>query len=256
MSSRNQSILIFVLTSLLLCACQPIQVPHSGGSEAPEKPESALFLGNSFTYFNGGIENHVKSLAESDTPPKLIEVDSVTMGGATLKTLYNSSATLHTRISDGDFDVVVLQGDIPEIREHTVDPFLEHARLLDQEISEAGSATVFFMTWPYQRLDWVTLDEIVAAHQTIGTELQAPVAPVGLAFERAEFERPDLAMLSGDKEHESMEGTYLAANVLFATLFGESPEGLAYRPTGVSDEDAAFLQRIAWETVQEWQNMQ
>jgi hypothetical protein len=66
-------------------------------------------------------------------------------------------------------------------------------------------------------------------------------------------ERPALAMLGRDKEHESIHGTYLAASVIYATVFGQSPKGLAYCPAGVSAEEASFLQGIAWTTVREWQ---
>ncbi len=58
---------------------------------------------------------------------------------------------------------------------------------------------------------------------------------------------------------------------MYATVFGESPIGLAYIPPpetywvwsyklnrkiGMTEEEAAFLQRIAWETVQEYQAQQ
>ena len=51
--------------------------------------------------------------------------------------------------------------------------------------------------------------------------LQAPrpVARVGVAFQRALAERLPLAMLGPAKEHESIYGTYLAANVVYLTLF-------------------------------------
>jgi hypothetical protein len=46
-------------------------------------------------------------------------------------------------------------------------------------------------------------------------------------------------------------GTYLAANVFFATLFGESPVGSSYT-AGLSDKQAAFAQSVAWHTVQQY----
>ena len=63
-------------------------------------------------------------------------------------------------------------------------------------------------------------------------------------------ERPGLDMYASDREHPSISGTYLAANVVYATVFGKSPVGSTYFPSGVGQEEAAFLQRIAWETVQ------
>jgi hypothetical protein len=132
-----------------------------------------------------------------------------------------------------------------------VTPFLEYARLFDQEIQDVSAQTVFFMTWPYERLDWVSLDEIVAAHRQVEAELGAKVAPVGVAMADALAERPDLAMLAPDAEHESLAGTYLAAAVIYATIFDRSPEGLPFHHA-LSADDAAFLQRIAWKTVEAW----
>jgi len=39
--------------------------------------------------------------------------------------------------------------------------------------------------------------------------------------------------------------------VVSATLFGKSPVGLGYIPPGVSAEDADYLQRNAWKSVQD-----
>lgn len=111
--------------------------------------------------------------------------------------------------------------------------------------------------------------EIAQADRNIATELGIDVAPVGLAFQRAMQERPDLDMYDSDGEHPSIYGTYLATNVIYATVFGESPVGLFYLPPegnymfsnggyprGITKEEAAFLQRIAWETVQAYQAQQ
>ena len=245
-----------VLLPIILCAgCKRLPSPPPPVLQAVKAPERLLFVGNSFTYYNGGLENHVKQLAESANPPRRITSDRATQGGATLKILHGLN-WVHDKMRGGRYDLVILQEDIPELTEHSVAPFFEQARLFDQEIREFGSQTVLFMAWPYQRLKWVTLQEIAQAHRAIGQELGVPVAPVGVAFQRAMKERPELAMLGRDKEHESIHGTYLAANVIYATIFGQSPKGLPYRPAGVSAEEAGFLQGVAWAMVQEWQRQQ
>jgi hypothetical protein len=220
-------------------------------------PESILLVGNSLTYGNGGVEAHVAAMAAAEEPSRELIADTWTQSGATLRDHYQASelaeglGAFHA-IRDGDHDVVVLQGDIPELVEHDIAPFVEYARLFDEEITDAGAATVFFMTWPNERLDWVDLDGIVEAHRQVETELGAKIAPVGVAMENALAERPDLAMLGLDMKHASSAGTYLAAATIYATLFDRSPEGLDYA-VYITPEDAAFLQRIAWETVQDWQ---
>jgi hypothetical protein len=59
-------------------------------------------------------------------------------------------------------------------------------------------------------------------------------------------------MYDDNREHPSAAGTYLAVTVLYATIYGTSPEGLSYVPQkgGLTKKDVAFLQRIAWETVE------
>jgi hypothetical protein len=212
-----------------------------------------LFVGNSFTFYHGGIENHVRQLAQSAIPPRVFTADRAAKGGATLKIL-QEQVWVHEKIREGHYDLVVLQEDIPELTEHTVAPFYEQVRRFDQEIRGIGGKTALFMAWPYERLNWVTLAQIEQAHRAISKELNLPVAPVGTAFQRALKARPGLAMLGSDQEHETLHGTYLAANVIYATIFGVNPGGSTYRPPGVSVEEAAFLQGVAWTTVQEWQN--
>jgi hypothetical protein len=130
--------------------------------------------------------------------------------------------------------------------------FLEYARLFDQEIADASAETVCYMTWPIGFFNDIDLDDIVGAHRRIEAETGASVAPVGVAMEKALAERPDLEMIIFDALHPTPAGTYLAAATIYATLFDRSPVGLAYFTDDVSEDEAAFLQRIAWETMDEW----
>jgi hypothetical protein len=61
---------------------------------------------------------------------------------------------------------------------------------------------------------------------------------------------PKLILHGADHKHPSATGTYLAACVFYATIFGKSPEGLPGRIGGMSDGEARRLQAIAWKSVQ------
>ena len=227
---------------------------RSGGGPAPgipvDRPMRLLFVGNSFTYYHGGLENHVRRLAASVNPAIAVEAERATKGGATLQVMWNL-AGVRERIRDGRFDRVILQDDLPEYAGHDLTLFGEHVRRFDAEARESGATTVLFMAWPYRRLGWMGLEDIEREHRTVAGSLRLPVAAVGRAFQRAQQERPGLAMLGRDLEHETIHGTYLAACVFHGVLFGQTPEGATYRPEGVSEDEAAFLQRIAWRTVQD-----
>ena len=77
--------------------------------------------------------------------------------------------------------------------------------------------------------------------------------PVGLVLERARLANPSMELYAADGKHPSKLGSYLAASVFFAALYGESPQGASYT-AGLNDEAASFAQTIAWETVQAFFN--
>ena len=96
------------------------------------------------------------------------------------------------------------------------------------------------------------------AYFDIADELKATVAPVGVAWKKALAANPSLVLHQPDKSHPSPTGSYLAACVFYATLFDKSPVRLpgalkkgARVLVQVAPDEAAALQKIAWQTVQE-----
>jgi hypothetical protein len=212
-------------------------------------PERVLFIGNSHTARHGGLDWVIGNMVAADEPEQPFEGRAETEGGVTLEYHWQNGAVENIRT--GDFDVVVLQGYLPGSTTGTAESFIEHARRFDTLIRESGAETVFFMTWPRDRGDWSNIDDVVEAHRLVAAELDARVAPAALAFEKARAERPDLALIDDDQVHATWDGAYLAAATVYGTLFERSPEGLTYH-FGVTADNAAFLQRIARETIDEW----
>ena len=109
------------------------------------------------------------------------------------------------------------------------------------------------MAWAYKRLGWIGMKEIARAHRAIGAQLGARIAPVGIAWEKAMKERHGVNMYAKDKEHPSIQGTYLTLYVLYSTIFQASPLKLEYLPKkngNMTAGEADWLRRIAWATVQ------
>src|SRR6478609_2285658 len=76
-------------------------------------PQKILFVGDSFTYAQGGIYTHLEKLAASATPPLTVTTGRATAGGSPLKRLWELPEPRNA-INTGAYDVVVLQEDIPE----------------------------------------------------------------------------------------------------------------------------------------------
>src|ERR1035437_69367 len=74
----------------------------------------------------------------------------------------------------------------------------------------------------------------------IADELGAPVAPVGFTWFVTRREHPEISMWQDDGSHATASGTYLAACVFYASIFRQSPEGLAFLD-GLPSQDARTL---------------
>ena len=210
-------------------------------------PQRVLFIGNSITYYNGGVDLHTMNLANSIDSTLAIECESVTGGGWTLQQHFNSPITIQL-IEDGNWDMVILQ-EMTSRPVNDPDLFYEYATLLDSVITEAGAQTEFFFSWPFESVFDEMIEQQSAAYNFIGNELNAPVIPVARAWQLSRQQNPELGLFMADGNHPNIHGTYLACCTFFAFLWDETPIGASYvNDPLISSEEALFLQNISWET--------
>ena len=128
--------------------------------------------------------------------------------------------------------------------------FYDYASYFNAEITSRGAKTILLMTWerPDSARGGVTSTNLANAYTALGKALNARVAPAGSALARSLREKPSLVLYSQDG-HPTMYGTYLAACVLYATIFGVSPVGNPYSDASISPELRMYFQRIAAETL-------
>ncbi len=193
------------------------------------RPERILFIGNSYTAQIRGM--FTRLLAAS--PYKNCEVHFISPGGKTLKGHLENKNTMN-KIREGNWDIVVLQeqSQTPAV---FPDRFLGAARKIDRIIDDTGAQTVFYETWGRrdgdkqnsQRVSTYTKmqDALSKAYARAVRSCDAKLAPVGRAWKIVRKEHPALgiALYQGDGSHPSAAGAYLAACVLYATLFDADP---------------------------------
>jgi len=210
-------------------------------------PRSALFIGNSHTFTND-LPGMLQQLAATSPLGLDLSCGDVTQGGATLEQLFADGMAVEA-IGAQPWTYVVLQ---EQSTRPLTDPELmwEAVRQFDDVIDASGAQTTLFLMWARRDFAW-TQDQITDAYVTIGEEVDALIAPVGIAWEMALEQQPDLDLHSPDGSHPGPKGTYLAACVFLATFYGVSPEGVGHEMVPQLDGDtAAFLQQIAWEAVE------
>ena len=126
------------------------------------------------------------------------------------------------------------------------------ARKLVHLVRRAGARPVLLLTWgrrdglpEFGFRDFDAMQtQLTKGYLTIADELRVTVAPAGEAWRRGVAHDTGLALWQTDGSHPSLLGSYLTACVLYATIFGVSPVGLA-APNGVSPETADRLQQVA-----------
>ncbi len=251
---------ITLLAALLIGTAQAQTAPtvRDAGS-----PSSAIYIGNSFFYYNNSMHGHVGAMIRAAGLPPM-RSSSVTISGSGFDLHDVSSYFRPNAVGSYSFDArnnivfnnntrlfdVAIMMDCSQcpIHPRLGAVFTEYARRHSETVRSHGARPVFFMSWAYKDVPAMTA-QLAEAYTVAGNANNALVIPAGLAFARSMAERPALDLYVADLRHPSLSGTYLAAATSFASLTGRSPVGNSYT-AGLEAETAAFLQRMAWETVQ------
>src|SRR5215203_2302331 len=259
---------VLSLAALLLAAASPLsaQTRPKIAESGVDKPASAIFIGNSFFYYNNSLHNHVTLLLRAADPNYKFRSTSVTISGSgadwhDVESYFRPNA-LGSYTFDANNNVVFNKLDrlfdlaiMMDCSQCPIHPqlkrvFAEYARRHSDTVRKHGAKPVWFMSWAYADKPEMT-SELAEAYTKAANDNDAFVIPAGLAFARALKERPDLVLYASDKRHPSLAGTYLASSTVYASLFKKSPIGLAYT-AGLDAPTAKLLQTVAWETVQDY----
>lgn len=205
--------------------------------------QRVLFIGNSFTARND-VPALVANLATATG--HTLQHSLISAGGASLRRHWNKGEA-QKRITATRFDAVVLQ-EQSTLPVRNVRRMHENVRLFHEVISAAGARMILFLTWPRANQP-ETQDAIAHAYTSIAEELGAKVAPVGVAWERCLASSHPPALYDRDMSHPTLAGSYLAACVLFSTLYGANCAGVDTPVDGLTSEEMHALQSVAAETV-------
>ncbi len=224
-------------------------------------PLRVLFIGNSFTYYNG-LPSMVAAMFAARKQALQAEMHAV--GAATLG-LHAANPKVAQLIAGSRWDYVVLQ-DQSALPASRPDETLNQGTKLCACVRKAGATPVFFLTWAYRNekgagMDGDMQDRLNAAYCAAAKANHALLAPVGPAWQSVLAKEPKAALYAGDGIHPSSEGTYLAACVFYAVLAKQSPVGLPGRLTDtqggrrviLADVPAArakLFQQTAWGAAQ------
>ncbi|UJF17220.1 hypothetical protein L0B53_00135 [Vibrio sp. SS-MA-C1-2] len=234
------------------CFAKP-QADHPSQTLENESKIVALY-GNSYTHYNNHLNTRLRDLTRSLKPNN---ADGYSYRGLAISSgrLGWHENNLKFQYTQKDWDTVVFQGHSTEPITNNEDSrkyFEKSAKQMASYAQSKGSQVVFMMTWA-KKSEPEKFDDLAEAYINIAEETNSYVAPVGLAFEKAINEYPEIELYHTDGSHPSLAGSYLAAATLYSTLYNASPEGGAIPiDTDMKEDVAQKLQQVAWETVSEF----
>ena len=201
-----------------------IEIRRNGKVVATDHDQSTdavrvLFIGNSLTFWNE-MPWMTRRLAASLGSKLVTEFNGTS--GATLRQHWERGRALRA-ITERHWDFVVLQ---PQSSEMSTRPeeTMKYARLFDREIDRTGAKTVLFVTWNVDAHD--SQSQLTARYVSLAKDLDAALAPVGVAWD--ELQRQGVDLFDPGGTHPNLRGSYLAACVFYATFFRKTPEGATH----------------------------
>jgi hypothetical protein len=221
--------LLFSLLSLLI----PLLFPWTF-------VQPILFIGNSLTFVNQLPFVLAALVFDSNTSSEL-KIGEVVKGGASLEELYEHTDAIATIEKSGPWTDVVLQeqSDVAQ-----PDQMQQYANLFSQSIRRANAHTLIFETWVHNdKLSDQARVKSVA--QSVASSCGGTAVFAGEAFELCRKRHPEINLYSDDR-HPTQAGTYLAACVFYAKIFGRTPVGL---PSDLSLVDDATKQKMTVFTI-------
>jgi hypothetical protein len=233
------AILIFLVFTAIT-GCQ------SNSDDKPvieKKDYKILFIGNSFTFYNDGIDYHLKNMlrVEKSSDSMNYLVQKIAVSSYTLEAHFEDPLTMQ-KIKSDKWNMVILQEQSTRPINNP-DLFLEFAAKLDTEIKKSGAEVSFFMTWALKDVP-AEINLIAASYGTAGLQLKDKVITVGRVWEYFVKNNQNIDLYGPDKKHPSLAGTYLVACVFYYSVFNKNPVENSYLPVGLSTDNAITIRRI------------
>ena len=226
--------------------------------------DSVMFVGNSFFYYNNSLHNHLRKIISGDNSVKAINTRSITINGSSLSwhsvdayldnknigsfRIDSNNDNKYIESKDTSIDAVIFMDcSLCSIHPKTKDNFHKYVAKHSETIRARGAEPMLFMSWPYKnKKDMVfeLREEFIKA----ANDNNILLVPAGEAFHALNQTHPEIDLYTPDMRHPSAEGTYLAAAVVFGTLFKKKTEGNK-NIMNLNPEDALKIQKIADKTV-------
>lgn len=203
---------LIALIFFLLLACEG---DSTNPSTTEDQPESILFIGNSYTYRNGGIDKHLDYLLAGTEHHNEEFIRRAAKGKYHLYTHWNDPET-KLLFKSKKWDKIVLQeyssGPLKETEEFQI-----YAKRWAKEIRKVNKNAEIFLysTWNYKNSPGME-DSLHSEYTKLSKQIKASVVPVGMLWKQL---RSKINLYDSDGAHPNRKGTFVTACLFYERLF-------------------------------------
>ncbi|MEI8272420.1 MAG: hypothetical protein WCG08_07330 [Paludibacter sp.] len=203
---------------------------------------NVLFIGNSFTFYNSGVDFHLQKMLNADNSADSINynIQKIAVSSYTLQDHYSDSLTIQ-KIRSVKWNKVILQEQSTRPITNP-DLFLQYATKLDFLIKKDSATTFLYMTWAPKDTP-TDINQLASAYISVGSKLKSNVVPVGKVWEFAVNTYPQLNLYFSDNKHPALTGTFLIACAFYKSLFNKNPVENSYVPDGLTTGNVITIRK-------------
>ena len=221
-------------------------------------PIKALFVGNSFTYYNDIptlTQNICRDLGYD------ITCDSITKGAHTLEKFADKNdefgSKVYTKLnSTKDYDYLILQEQSTRSYEK-YDSFKNSVATLKKlsDSTQKNCEVRLYSTWGYDAENSENKTSVITTMESkvsecylnLANELNLKVHQVGKAFTKTFLEHSEINLYHTDYRHPSYGGSYLSALIHAGNLTGHDVRLTKFNGDGsISENEANTLKEVAY----------
>jgi hypothetical protein len=215
--------LFLILVIVNFCSCNNEEIDSLiaiNPDENPTDPDDVsefnlLFIGNSLTYVND-LPNLVKSIAA--TNGKDLSVTTIANGNYALIDHWNDGI-IQTYIESGDYDFVIVQQG-PSSQPYGRELLFEYGGKISELCKDNDTKLAYYMVWPSLTY-YSTFDGVIYSYTEAANRNNDILCPVGEVWKSYFDATNDFSYYGSDGFHPSLEGSKVAAGIIYESLFPE-----------------------------------
>jgi len=180
-----------------------------------EKLKEVLFIGNSYTYRNKGVDQHLGELVLNSNESSFnLHFNRAAQGKFHLHTHFKNSNTL-AKFGEKQWDEVVLQeystGSVKEKKS-----FFHYGKKWAIKIRNINPKAKIYLyaTWGYKK-DITMTDSVFNSYDKLAKEINATVVPVGKLWAKVQ---KITNLYDGDGAHPNRKGTFLTSCLFYEVM--------------------------------------